>query len=207
MPLIKEKEFEPKTRLGVWKIEEAVHHLQELYVPVEKETVFARLKTERRQKEYLASRIALQRLSKEPILLHKDENGRPQDAAKKKHLSLSHADGWAAAIVSDKPVGVDIENYREKIFKVAHKFHSKNEALLFGNVDEIQALSLLWSAKESVFKRFSDLHLAFLEEMELVSDLKSSEGKLIMNIQKASFRETISIYYEMKKDYVLTWSY
>lgn len=207
MPLVKEKEFESKTRLGVWKIDEEIPHLHNLYKPQISDTVYSELKTERRQKEYLASRLTLQHIFQTPLKLGKDKNGRPIDLSSQKHLSLSHTDGWAAAITSDIAVGIDIENYREKILRVAHKFHSEKEARLFETMDSIKALSLLWSAKESVFKRFSNLHLAFLEEMELTSELHFEEGELLIKVEKAGQKEMVSVYYEMKPDYVLTWTF
>lgn len=207
MPLVKEKEFESKTRLGVWKIDEEFPHLHNLYKPQIWDTVYSELKTERRQKEYLASRLTLQHIFQTPLKLGKDKNGRPIDLSSQKHLSLSHTDGWAAAITSDIAVGIDIENYREKILRVAHKFHSEKEARLFETMDSIKALSLLWSAKESVFKRFSNLHLAFLEEMELTSELHFEEGELLIKVEKAGQKEMVSVYYEMKPDYVLTWTF
>lgn len=205
MPIVKEKEFTGKSRLSVWKIEESVEELQKLFHPNDLEN-FERLKTEKRRKEFLAARLALANLQSEPLNIAKDENGKPYFLNSEKHLSISHADTWAAAIIAENPTGIDIENYRDKIFKVAHKFRAEAEGDLLKEVPEIEALTLLWSAKEAVFKRFSHAHLDFLGEMELDSPLENKEGEIRMKLRKSNLPEFVSVYYEMRKDYVLTWS-
>jgi 4'-phosphopantetheinyl transferase EntD len=205
MPLLKEKEFENNSRLCVWEISETV---EDLYQPLTRNALeheFSRLKTEKRRKEFLAARNALNTLSPN-FKLKKDENGRPFFSDSNKHLSISHADGWAAAIVGEEPLGIDIENYREKIIRVAPKFMSNTDMEFLMALGEVEAYTLLWSIKESVFKRFSNFHLDFKHEMELAVPVFNQAGSLKVNLNKKDLPTQIEVHYELNEGYVLTWT-
>lgn len=205
MPLIKEKEFENKSRLCVWEISEPVEELLRTFANGVLEHEFSRLKTEKRRREFLAARNALHVLSPN-FQLEKDKNGRPFFTNSKQQLSISHADGWAAAIVGTEPLGIDIENYREKIIRVAPKFMSATDMEFLMALGEVEAYTLLWSIKESVFKRFSNFHLDFKKEMQLAMPVLKREGNLKVNLRKNGLPEQIEVGYELGNDFVLTWT-
>ena len=54
-----------------------------------------------------------------------------QYAAKKvksgKIISISHASNFSAVAISEKPVGIDIQDYRKKILSISHKFLNESE--------------------------------------------------------------------------------
>ena len=92
-------------------------------------------------------------LDADAIGLHRNENGKwVSDACA---VSLSHCDGAAAAAVSKKPVGVDIEpksspRYRERLLD---KIATDRERAWIKDLDEETGIVKLWTRKEASFKR------------------------------------------------------
>lgn len=78
------------------------------------------------------------------------------------HLSLSHGEGLAALLLSDRPCGVDVQKPDEKLFRIRHKFcHPEELAEAMTHPDPLAFLTLLWTAKEAVFKVFGEnVHFA-----------------------------------------------
>lgn len=69
------------------------------------------------------------------------------------YLSLSHTDGYVAAVVSDLPVGIDIERTNRKLAKgLYERIVCGKEKALYAAPDNTQLLQL-WTAKEAVFKQ------------------------------------------------------
>ena len=84
-----------------------------------------------------------------------------------KYISITHSFTFSAIIVSDKfHVGIDIEKQREKILKIAHKFTPFEEYKTIANVDAlISKLTIVWGAKESLYKIYGKKKLRFLHHI------------------------------------------
>ena len=77
------------------------------------------------------------------------------------HFSISHCGNYAAAIVSkEKRVGIDIEIPTERLLRISNKFLNEKERVQFSvsgfqfavTASNLQLLTVLWGAKEAVFK-------------------------------------------------------
>lgn len=64
-------------------------------------------------------------------------------------------------------IGIDIENYSEKVIRVCDKFMSEKEIERFGQGDK-EKLTTIWSIKEAVFKMRPKDHLNFKEQIEVL---------------------------------------
>lgn len=74
-------------------------------------------------------------------------------------ISISHSKGYGAAIAAHHPCGIDIQSQEKSLIKVQEKYCAEQE---YNNLlkvipegNELLRLSLLWSAKEAIQKRFS----------------------------------------------------
>lgn len=65
------------------------------------------------------------------------------------HISISHCADMAVLVVSDRPIGVDVETLRPQLRKVASRFLSPEEAL---RNPDLPTLMALWTIKEAVYK-------------------------------------------------------
>lgn len=104
------------------------------------------------------------------------------------HFSISHCGDYAAAIVSrSHRVGIDIEIPTPKVARVRHKFlHAEDldimekESIAFpapdwahfklspvGEVAFLRKLTLLWSAKEAVFKWYGNGEVDFSDQIRI----------------------------------------
>ena len=92
-------------------------------------------------------------LDADGIRLRRSENGKwISDACE---VSLSHCSGAAAAAVSRKPVGIDVEpaespRYKEKLLD---RIATEKEKETLGGLDASTGIAKLWTRKEASFKR------------------------------------------------------
>jgi phosphopantetheinyl transferase len=157
-------------------------------------TKAATFKIVKRQSEWLTGRLAVKMATMhylpdsltaqhqyEPhqLLVNNDDSGRPFLSGalpadlKRTEISLSHGNEYAAAIIADSPCGIDIESSRESLRKVRDKFctSDEEETLLsqLGELKELQQLTILWTAKESIKKCLSHLHMPGFLDLMLTS--------------------------------------
>jgi phosphopantetheinyl transferase len=83
-----------------------------------------------------------------------------------KHISITHSYTFSAIIVSNQPVGIDIEMQRDKILRIANKFTTFEDYKTLANVDAvIRKLTIVWGAKESLYKLYAQEGLSFLKHI------------------------------------------
>ena len=189
MPLVYQHNINENTRLAVWHITETEDFFLEK-VPLKKDVSHPH-----KRLQHLAGRYLLPFLFAgfplEEILVA--DTRKPFLENEQYHFSISHCGDFAAAIVSSKErVGIDIELVTPKIERVKHKFTSSDE-LLFLN-DEYKAfldqfglekkieqefLTMIWSAKETIFKWYGAGQMDFRQHMQLNGAISFSADELI----------------------------
>jgi len=188
MSLFYQHNINESTRLGVWHIEEPESFFLEK-VPLKRDVThpFKRL-------QHLAGRYLLPFLFPDFPLeeIQIADTRQPFLESEQYHFSISHCSHYAAAIVSSEcRVGVDIELITPRIELVAPKFLNEDEIhflnedyTLFleqwglkGKVHQ-EFLTLIWSAKEALFKWYGRGELDFKTHMQLAGNI-SMEGDRI----------------------------
>jgi phosphopantetheinyl transferase len=162
MPLYKTITPNSQTVVKIWKITESFNELLEplALLPDNLERV-KRMKSEVHQCGYLSVRHLLRAVGYTDKDLYYDEYGKPH-LKNGKHISISHSFSFSAIIVSDFKVGIDIEKQREKIERIAHKFIDYEFQYLDGSdEDYVRKLTMIWCAKEALFKLFATPGLSF----------------------------------------------
>jgi 4'-phosphopantetheinyl transferase EntD len=177
MPLFYQHNINQDTKLGIWFIEEP-------------ESFFlARVPTKRdvshpfKRRQHLAGRYLLSYLFPDfPVEeIRIADTRQPFLAGGSYHFSISHCGNYAAAIVStNSRVGVDIELITPRIERLAPKFLNDDEAHFFnddyalfleqwglrGRVFQ-EFLTLIWNAKEAIFKWYGRGELDFKKHIRL----------------------------------------
>src|SRR4029077_6864937 len=172
MPIFFQHSVSETTRLGIWKIEESEDFFKG-NVPQHRDVTHPH-----KRLQHLAGRFLLQYLFPDfPYeLIQIADTRKPFLPGEQYHFSISHCGDYAAAIVSrNSRGGVDIEIPVEKILRIRDKFMTGSESGLFGNND-IERLTICWSAKEAVFKWYGDGGIDFREHIQLQK--QSGEGSL-----------------------------
>ena len=203
MPIFFQQQINDSTRLGIWKIEETEEFFKS-NVPQHRDVTHPH-----KRLQHLAGRFLLQYLFPAfPYELIKIADTRkPFLADEQYHFSISHCGDFAAAIVSkDKRVGIDIEIPTEKISRIMYKFLSAKEHELFHLIqpdkDRIPFSTLLWSAKESVFKWYGNGGVDFRREIQLKKQHAENET---INCFFSKNNSELNIYYRQFEHLVLAW--
>jgi len=169
--------------IAIWEITETLEELLQLSHVIST----ADFNTEKRKKEWLASRLLLNEINPNYSISY-NTFGAPE-LSNGSNISISHSKGLVAIIISQQQVGIDIEGISDKALKVSSKFVSTN------NLKALTAekATLIWCCKEAVFKWhqkgevdfIADIKLHPFESMEkgeITAEFKNTQ--LILNYQK-----------------------
>ena len=185
MPFIKKIETEVGV-LGIWKLSESPSDLISNFIFTEKErTEFDIITSEKRKAEYLATRILFQELLniKPEISYHK--SGKPELKNIHKKISISHSSDFVVVLISDKIVGIDIENTSRNISKIANRFLSNPELEYIQKLEDSQLAAILyWSAKEAIFKCTDEDGILFDKQIYIHPFEIKKEGKFTGTLNK-----------------------
>jgi len=174
---------ENNCKIALWEITETLEELLQLSHVIST----ANFNTEKRKKEWIASRLLLNEINPNYSISY-NAFGAPE-LNNNSYISISHSKGLVAIIISQQQVGIDIEEISEKALRVSSKFVSTN------NLKALTAekATLIWCCKEAVFKWhqkgevdfIADIKLHPFESMEkgeITAEFKNTQ--LILNYQK-----------------------
>ena len=192
MALYKTLTVSASTKVLIWKIEESIDDLKKGISLTEKNAIrLGSMKSELHQKGFLSIRHLLKEVGLTDADLHYDEFGKPHlDAGR--YISISHSFSFTAIIFScENSVGIDIEKQREKILKIAHRFTPIEEYKTIANVDAlISKLTIVWGAKESLYKIYGKKKLLFLHHIyvdDFNFDNRHTTGEIRFNGKVSSY--------------------
>ena len=126
------------------------------------------MKSQLHQKGFLSVRKLLKHAGYEDANLYYNEYGRPF-LNDDKHISITHSFEFAAVLISEQEAGVDIEKNREKIKIIQHKFVNFERGFIHKDDDYIQQLTVIWGAKESLYKIYPFGGLTFKNDIDINS--------------------------------------
>ena len=198
MPIFFQHQINETTRLGIWKIEET----EEFFlsnVPLQKEVTHPH-----KRLQHLAGRFLLQFLFPDfPYeLIRIADTRKPYLPDEQYHFSISHCGDFAAAIVSrDLRVGIDIEIPSEKVERIKAKFLTEAEISKF-ETQNSGLLTLLWSAKEAVFKWYAAGKVDFRQHIQIASIHLNDET---IHCFFAKANQELTIYYRQFDQLAMAW--
>ena len=205
--LIRKKSIDKDCVMGIWKITETRDELLNMLSSTNQEKAhhyLSNIKSNRRTLEWLSSRLLLQLLTSDGKTIEHTDQGQPFLVDNSFQISISHSKDYAVVLLHKyKKVGVDIENYSERILKVEKRFISETEY-----IDPNQRtlhLILHWCAKETLYKLMNSTEIVFKKHLHIQPFQIQEEG--IMNAYETftENKSSYSINYEVKDDFVLAW--
>lgn len=193
MPLYKTITVNPSTKVFIWKIEESFDALsKDLSLTENCSSRVANMKSELHRCGFMSIRQLLAIAGYSDHNLTYDENGKPH-LDDGKFISITHSFNFSAIIVSDIEVGIDIEKQRNKIIRIGHKFTPIEEYRTIANDDAlIRKLTIVWCAKESLYKSFSEKSVSFLQNID-VDDFDLDDKKTTAKVVYGDKEERYSI--------------
>ena len=178
MALYKTLTVNKTTKVLIWKIEESFNDLNTNVLLTDKSrNRLNGMKSKLHQKGFLSVRHLLKEVGYSDADLIYDEFGKPH-LKDGKYISITHSFTFSGLIISDTlHVGIDIEKQRDKILKIAHKFTPVEEYKTIANHDAlISKLTIVWGAKESLYKIYGKKKLLFLHHI-YVDDFRFADEK------------------------------
>ena len=142
-----------------------------------------------------------------PVLEHRP-NGAPYlPAYPDLSISVSHAEGLASILLAPSPwaVGVDVERFRPQLLRMQGKYLHEGECALLSTYvsEELTALTLLWSAKEALFKMLQPPSHSLLDFRLVGVHLEGEYRGTLLFSYGAPSRGRYHLSYEIHEDYVL----
>nr|WP_298996759.1 4'-phosphopantetheinyl transferase superfamily protein [uncultured Allomuricauda sp.] len=192
MPIYKSITVSPSTTAYLWKVTESesdLAHNVELTPHCQQR--LDGMKSEMHRRAFLSIRHLLAEAGYVDKDLYYSDFGKPflKDG---NHISITHSNNFTGIIISkNEEVGIDIEMQREKILRIAHKFTPIHEYRTLTNTEAvIRKLTIVWGAKESLYKIYAQPGLSFLQHID-VSDFrfddKETKAKIRYQGQKSEY--------------------
>lgn len=202
MPLYKQWKPSTSAEIAVWKVDEPESFF------VNESGFSSTRKNEMRRIEHVAGRFLLKHLDEGfPIFkIETSHLGKPYlPKSENRHFSISHSFPYiAAAISTQKNIGVDVQVYRDKISNIQHKFLSAEEQLICDN--HIKDITSFWCAKEAVFKWFGNGEVDFIKQMPIILfDKKAQPNQLKMNFLRDDTPQALTISEWQDVDFAMAW--
>lgn len=188
---------------GLWKIEEDEPALAAL---LPQEQVSPTITNVLKRLEVLAGRALIQALVGQWGVryqgLTKDVYGKPYLAGSDIHISLSHSYPYVAAIAHrTKNVGIDLEQPKEKLLRIAHRVLSESELHDAGN--DVVKHCIYWCAKESLIKIYGKKDLILSRNLLVSPFLLQQRGHLVGRILVNNTTTAIPLEYIVADNFVV----
>src|ERR1043166_7409264 len=214
MPIFFHQQINESTRLGVWKIEESEEFFKG-NVPQHRDVTHPH-----KRLQHLAGRFLLQFLFPDfPYeLIQIADTRKPYLPDERYHFSISHCGDFAAAIVSrHQRVGIDAEIPSEKVERIRNKFLNEQEILKsqsYGHnvpnhaangsnlITNSELLTVMWCAKECVFKWYGDGRVDFRQHIHLQA---IHDGNETIDCFFAKTSQPLVIHYRWLGQLVMAW--
>lgn len=157
-----------------------------------------------RRVEWLAVRALVKELLPFAPSIQYLGNGKPVLGNHTDNISISHSHGMVGITIHPKKnPGLDIEIIRARVIKITSRFIAEQEKTHLGLNPSAEQITLMWAAKEVMFKVYGQQGISFKNDFEIMPFQVSKEGKLEGHIHKGTDNLTIPMEYKRIGDFVL----
>ena len=154
---------------AVWKMEESLDTLFSLLPDTRRvscEQEMQRFTSDRRKLEWLSVRVLLYSMLQEDKEIGYSSEGKPHLTDNSSFISISHTKGYVAVILSSvAPVGIDIEQYGQRVKRVYDRFIRSDERVCCCIGRQRRQSSNQWKMLTLIFGNFV-YHISFLRAKE-----------------------------------------
>jgi 4'-phosphopantetheinyl transferase len=157
---------------------------------------------QQRRKEMLATRSLLGTIIPNDHIHYK--NRAPFLVNSSKEISISNSKSIVAIQLNESGLntGIDIQYFSDTVLRVKYKFLHKNEYSLIEHEQESKILNIIWSAKETLYKAFSEDKLEFKKHL-VIKAIKNNLVTGIIDREGVEVTFVLGLY--LNKEFVLTW--
>ncbi len=201
MPIVKIENINKAVSWSLWKIEETADSLlQSSFLSKEETKSIKKISHDKRKKEWLAARLALQTVLQENGYrykgLKKDPYYKPYPIGLPVHVSLAHSFPYAVAIFNKtSPCGIDIERPKSSLHRVCHRYLNRNELKYIQS--DPRDLCVSWTAKEVLYKLCGKNKISFKSNMILDPFELKEEGEIKATIKFQDLNKRFILSYRL----------
>ncbi len=188
MPVFLQRNIDQNTQLAIWKMSETVEELLKSGIAIPKN-----IKSNKRHKEWICIRLLLQQVAPKTNIRY-NKHGAPT-LSDGRAISISHSNDYCAFLISNHIAALDLEIVNTKADRLKEKFIKKEEEKLITNTE---SSTLLWCAKECLFKIHQKGNLIFKEDLII--------KKIENNFIYASLKNTYyNLHFEKFENYFIVY--
>ena len=200
MPFLKEFIINPNTKIKLWKL-----NLGELdYYELDEydSNLIKAKKNQLVREQFLAVRKTLQ-LEDPSYKITYDKSGKPSINSDL-NISISHSKFMAAIVFSKhNKAGIDIEHKENKIINIQNKFLNDFEKLENEYQSNVDYLTMIWTAKESIYKALGIKGVSFSDNI-IIKNINKNKGHGYYINGKEKYKFDL-IYFSIE-DYILCYA-
>jgi 4'-phosphopantetheinyl transferase len=192
--------------VALWHITEGEEELKAMVHP---EVCPSHLISHTKRLEWMAARALLRRAVEASHLVYKgvtkDEFGKPYLSGHNTSISLTHSFPYVAVQIGHHyTVGIDLEQPKEKLFRIAPRIMSPTELADAG--DNLVKHCVYWCAKEALYKIHGKRGLLFSNHLQVEPFQLGTQGDLVGVIALDGIVTKRNLGYLIKDDYVLVFT-
>ncbi len=172
MPFLKEFIINPNTKIKLWKLN--LGELDYYELDEHDNNLIKAKKNQLVREQFLAVRKILH-LENPCYKIRYDESGKPLINSDF-NISISHSKFMVAIVFSENnKAGIDIEHKENKIINIQNKFLNDSEKLENEYQYNVDYLTMIWTAKESIYKALGIKGVSFSDNI-IIKDINKNKG-------------------------------
>jgi 4'-phosphopantetheinyl transferase len=189
---------------GLWHIEEREDELLSLADITE--AIPSTLTNPNKRLEHIAARALVKSLMNSVNApyrgIRKDEFGKPFPQDSDFQLSLSHSYPYVAALLDrNDSAGIDLEQFKPKLLKIAPRVLSVAELENAGN--DVKKHCVYWCAKEALIKIYGKKGLVLAQNLQIEPFELRNEGHISGKIIVNDTETKVLLYYQVNDEFAV----
>ena len=172
MPFLKEFIINYNTKIKLWKLN--LGELNYFELDAHDSSLLKSKKSQLAKEQFLAVRKILH-LENPSYKIRYDESGKPLINSDL-NISISHSNLMAGIVFSGfNQTGIDIEEKESKVINIQNKFLNESEKLKDEYQSDLDYLTKIWTAKESIYKALGIKGISFSDDI-IIKNTKKNKG-------------------------------
>jgi phosphopantetheinyl transferase len=194
--------------LGVWKIEEDLHTLNDFVIlDNEEKKKYKKFRSNSRKLEFLSVRALLSELLGKDARIVYNKNNKPFLKDGSHFISISHSHKLTAILLStNEKVGIDLEYMSVNISAFAFKFMNRKEKVIKDAESRKYHLYIHWCAKEALYKICDKEGISIRNNITIEPFKLLESGELKGKVHTEKIKESFDLFYTRYDNYAIVWT-